>query len=215
MEPETVRPSRQLRQPIGVGGDMRKLHLVAFVMLCTLATVTSVFAADPPARPTKDGIYVLADGQYVLVDESLSTEDSDSGIGSALTFGLKGGRPKHYAKIEGKASSARVAEGTVTFLFVGEKFKPALLSLVRLESKGNERKVIVGKAGMVKPSTGFEKDSVIEVKFKQIDNGVWASEPVQLSPGQELGFSRKTAKDETYYTFGVDRMPETKLAGGQ
>ena len=163
------------------------------------ATESPSPAANPndPKSLHAAGIYWEQTGgantQMVALEPSTYSRGKLSGLfGEAMSMGIS--KAKWEVVVNGAHASLRIPEKAPEFWFYfgnsGSAFSsgpssPSDFTLVKLESHGSNRELVVGKAGAFGASTGVPAKDTVNLRSKQIAPGIYEARPASpLKPGE-------------------------------
>lgn len=186
-------------------------------------TGTKAFSANPnnPQSPHDAGIYSF-DGRTMVQLEPTAYSGTNTGglFKSAMTYGIATAKIK--ANIRNSHATIRVSSAA-EFYFYFEQTSSGLSNstgvqayftgatspnefvLLRMESKKNDREVILASFGAFRASTGTqEKDSVAFTATK-VAPGVYKVSIPALKPGEYCFYYGTTLNQHKLFDFGVDK----------
>jgi hypothetical protein len=181
----------------------------------TSAAAPAAHPPDPndPNAEHDPGIYYLhetPEGRRMVQLEPTAYSGAKSGgiFKSAMTYGIA--KAKWKAVVRGARASVRTTEPTPTFYFYFEQkhgtlsyagvpasaymfgglSTPSQFTLVRLESKKNNRELIVGEWGAYRASSGTREKDVVEFDLVKASPGIYRVVPrSNLQPGEYCFFN--------------------------
>lgn len=181
-------------------------------------------APDPndPMSPHASGIYwkptQAAEKRMVKLEPYTYSQGKSTGMfGAAMTAGLS--KMKWKIVIKGDRAALRITEAAPEFWFYfgtgGEAFSsgpstPDDFALTRLEKKGKDRELVVGKSGLTGMSAGTRSQDTVALETKQVAPGIYQGRPNRpLEPGEyafmRAGVTMENLASGKLFDFGVDR----------
>ena len=176
-------------------------------------TATKMASADPnnPQSPHDAGIYSY-DGRTMVQLEPTAY----SGVTATGVFS-----PKFRARIRNPHSAIRVSGTEFYFYFeqtspglsnttgVGSDFtgatSPNEFVLQRMESKKNDREVILASFGVFRKSVGTQTEDSVDFTAIKVAPGVYKVSVPALSPGEYCFYYGSTKHQRKLFDFGVDK----------
>ncbi len=181
-------------------------------------------AADPnnPQSPHDAGIYSYDGKTMVQLEPTVYSGTKTGGLfASAMTYGIASAKMK--ASIRNPHAIIRVSTtNAVTFYFYFEQASSGLSNsagigayftgatspnefvLLRMESKKNDREVVLSSFGAYRMSTGTQTKDSVDFTTTKIVPGVYKVSVSTLSPGEYCFYYGTTTAQHKLFDFGVN-----------
>ena len=186
-------------------------------------TGTKVFSADPnnPQSPHDAGIYSYDGKTMVQLEPTVYSGTNTGGIfKSAMTYGIATAKLK--ANIRNSHATIRVSSAA-DFYFYFEQTSSGLSNstgvqayltgatspnefvLLRMESKKNDREVMLASFGAFRMSTGTQEKDSVGFTATKVAPGVYKVSVPSLKPGEYCFYYGTTLNQHKLFDFGVDK----------